>query len=55
MITYKKIKESTPSFESKILIDVANIAWKNQKKAIAEELLKEDNPVLLKITSFLEI
>lgn len=55
MNTYKGIKQQSNKVDSQILIKAATLAQELDKPIIADELLKSDNPILLKITSYLKM
>lgn len=41
--------------KSSILIDLADLAQQEDMMEIADELLKEDNPIILKIQTYLKM
>ena len=53
--SFNYIKKSIKNFDSAILINIANKCYEKNRYSISEELLKYDNPIILKITSFLKM
>ena len=53
--SFNYIKKNVKNFDSAILIKIANKCYEKNRYNISEELLKYDNPIILKITSFLKM
>lgn len=53
--SFEKCKQMTQKVDSSILIDLANIAQQQGMTIIADKLLEKDNPIIVKIQTYLKM
>lgn len=53
--SYEKVKQMTHKIDSNILIDLANLAQSRDMTEIADKLLEKDNPIIVKIQTYLKM